>query len=261
MTLVIFGHTSWRSRKRACSVLGAACMTMLVSSSNAATLVRGQLRTCHDFADLDAALDHPNSLYFKGWTSADFDAAQSWITSCVTTSPTDLEKARDSQLAQRRQRLDSSGEIQRNELAIKSHREEELREEADKERELKAAEAERQTDEARRRAADARKTAAEQISRSAHEACLRSTAYLRFVAQTHVVEALSRESAAQAMLQHERRVEQLSETENLTARRQAGESIVAAQDDLAKWWAAYVRSGGAAGTPQAVSGPLSNPCE
>ena len=95
---------------------------------------------------------------------------------------------------------------------------------------------------------------------AAHDECLRSAAYQQFLAGTHVVEALDREAAAQATLQRERRVAELSGTENLAVKHYAGESIVAAQDDLAKWWSIYVQNGGKAEKPQSLSRRISNPC-
>jgi hypothetical protein len=224
-----------------------------LSTAHGSTLVRGENRTCRDFADLDYALDHPSSAYFKGWTSKDFDAAQEWVASCFASPPSHGDTERQSLLVQRRAALEARGEIQRNDEIINNMREAELREQRTKEAELAS-------QEAARRAEEEKALADRKARQAARDECLSSNSYQRYLAETHILEALGRESAAQGALARERRVEEVSDTTNLYTKHNAGESLVAAQDDLQKWWAAYRRYGGEAKTPESISLSVRNPC-
>lgn len=252
---------------------------MQLPAAKGATLLRGEIRTCRDYADLDYALDHPNSDYFKGWTTNDFDAAQAWISSCSASPPTARDDRRESLLAERRAALEARGEIQRNDESIKKMHETELREQQEKEAALKAEETRRNAEEAKehaaeaqrlanaeakeaeRRAAESKALADRQAKQAAHNDCLYSYAYRRYEAQANIIDALDRASEAQRALDHEKRVEEASETTNLLAKRYAGESLVAAQDDLNRWWAVYQQYGGDAKSPQSVSRLTENPCK
>jgi hypothetical protein len=217
---------------RSVSLLAAVCVLfMLLSTAYGSTLLRGENRTCRDFADLDYALDHPSSTYFKGWTGEDFDAAQTWVSSCFTSPPTNQDKERQSLLAQRRGAMDASGEIHHNDESIKNQRATDFRDQQTRELEIKS-----------------------------HQECLRSYAYLRYMAETRILDALDRESEAQQTLDRERRIEEASGITNLYTKRYAGESLVAAQDDLNKWWIIYRQRGGDAKSPQSVSRSIENPC-
>ncbi|MGO9932871.1 MAG: hypothetical protein ACLPV8_13810 [Steroidobacteraceae bacterium] len=216
---------------------------------------------------MDYALDHPNSLYFKGWTSEDFDAAQMWVASCFASPPTNEDKDRQSLLAQRRAAMETRGEIQRNDEILKAMHAAELQDQRNKD----AQEAARRAEEAKeladskaaqsaRRAEEAKELAVRKAKQAAHDECLQSYSYHRYVAETHILEALDRESNAQRSLDHERRVEEVSGTTNLSAKHNAGESLVAAQDDLNKWWTVYHQYGGDAETPRSVPRSIENPC-
>lgn len=222
---------------------------MQLSTAAASTLLRGENRTCRDFADLDYALDHPGSLYFKGWRTEDFDAAQAWVEGCLSAPPTKGDLQRQSLLAQSRTAMEGRGEIRRNDESAKQFHDEEVREQQENDANLKVQESARRADEADRRA-----------KQQAHEQCLRSDAYQRYVAGIRVLEALDRESQAQQALDHEKRVEAASGTTNLYTKRNAGESLVAAQEDLAKSWSLYQRYGGSAKNPHALSRSMGNPC-
>jgi hypothetical protein len=217
---------------RSLGVLATVCIFCMQSlTAHGSTLVRGENRTCRDFADLDYALDHPSSAYFKGWTGADFDAAQTWVSSCFASPPSNQDRERQSLLAQRRGAMDASGEIHHNDESIKNQRATDFRDQQTRELEIKA-----------------------------HQECLRSYAYLRYMAETRILDALDRESEAQQTLDRERRIEEASGITNLYTQRYAGESLVAAQDNLDKWWVIYQQHGGAAKTPQSLSRSIANPC-
>src|SRR6266704_2400151 len=83
-------------------------------AAHSATLVRGENRTCRDFADIDYALDHPGSQYFKGWTSEDFDAAETWVASCVGSPATAQDKQRQALLAESRRSFEARGDVKAN---------------------------------------------------------------------------------------------------------------------------------------------------
>ena len=259
--------------------LAAACfLLMQLSTADASTFLRGENRTCHDFADLDYALDHPNSAYFKGWTTMDFDAAQEWVVSCFASPPTKGDRDRQSLLAQRRVSLANSRETQQNDKKMKEFRDAEIQAQQDRDAELKAEESARRAEEVKedaRRRADAAKDLtranAEEVQRrawetdrrikeQAHNECLRSDRHQRYEAETRIVDALNRESGAQKALDRERRVEEASDTTNLYTKRSAGESLIAAQDDLDKWWIVYQQHGGDAKSPHALSRSIANPC-
>jgi hypothetical protein len=251
---------------------------MQLSTADASTLLRGENRTCHDFADLDYALDHPNSAYFKGWTTMDFDAAQDWVDSCFASPPTKGDRDRQSLLAQRRVSLANRGEIQQNDKKMKEFRDAEIQAQQDRDAELKAEESARRVEEAkedaRRRAEAAKDLAranAEEVQRraretdrrikeQAHNECLRSDRYRRHEAETRIIDALNRESDAQKALDRERRVEEASGTTSLSTKHSAGESLVSAQDDVTKWWTVYLQHGGDAKNPQALSRSIGDPC-
>jgi hypothetical protein len=251
---------------------------MHLSATPAATSLRGEIRTCRDYADLDYALDHPNSSYFKGWTSKDFDAAQTWVSSCFASPPTKEDLTRQSLLAERRSALESRGEIHGNDEVIRQMQERELREQTERDAQIKAAEAARAAEEAKEhaeeareiadreakqavlRAVEAKELADRKAKQATHDECLRSSPYQRYAAQAHILDALDRESKAQQALDHEKRVEEASDTSNLYAKRIAGESLVTAQDDLSKWWTVYQQYGGDAKTPQSVPRSNENPC-
>lgn len=212
-------------------------VSTLPSSAHASTLVCGENRTCRDYADLDYALDHPNSLYFKGWTTTDFDAAQSWVESCAASPPSRQDQERQSLLLQRRASLESRGEIQRNTEAIQSMRDNELRDQQSQEAELRAQEAARQAEEAKAKrqaqlSIESRRQAERIAKQAAYDECLRTQAYQRYVAGTHAVNALDRAVQAQQSLEHEKQVEDVSETTDLYAKHFAGESLVTSQEDV-----------------------------
>jgi hypothetical protein len=259
--------------------LATACASLMqLSIAPAATALRGEIRTCRDYADLDYALDHPNSSYFKGWTSKDFDAAETWVSSCFASPPTKEDLTRQSLLAQRRAALEGRGEIQGNEDLIRQMQERELQDQREQEAQVKAAAAERAAEEAKERAEEAKVLAAQRAEQArqhaaeakeladrkakqaAHDECLRSSAYQRYAAQVHILNSLDQESRAQQALDHEKRVEDASGTINLYAKRIAGESLVSAQDDLNKWWAEYQRYGGDAKSPASVPRSSGDPC-
>jgi hypothetical protein len=246
-------------------------------AAHSATLVRGENRTCRDFADIDYALDHPGSQYFKGWTSEDFDAAETWVASCVGSPATAQDKQRRALLAESRRSFEVRGEVKANDDALKALHARELREQEERERarvaaEQVRAEAERAQEVARgaeerqeltqmktREAVAAQQSANRATMQAAHEECLRSTGYHRYVAGTKVIEALARQSEGQQALEHEKRVEEVSETTNLYAKHRAGEALVSAQDAVTKWFAEYRQYGGDANGPSSVS-LTANPC-
>jgi hypothetical protein len=239
----------------------ACVLAMQHSTADGSTLLRGENRTCRDFADLDYALDHPSSLYFRGWRTEDFDAAQAWVESCLASPPTKGDRERQSLLALRRASLETRGEVQRNDQITQQFRDAQIQDQRDKAAELKAEQSARRAEEAKE---DARRHVEENernAKRQAHDACLRSDSYQRYLAGTRIFEALDRESAAQQALDRERRVEQASGTANLYTKHSAGESLIAAQDDLNKWWTLYQQHGGDAKNPQALARSIGNPCD
>jgi hypothetical protein len=250
-------------KNRARSILLAVfCVSLFhLSTALGSTLLRGENRTCRDYADLDKALDHPNTAYFRGWTSADFDAAQMWVTSCFASPPTKQDVERQSLLAQRRNAMSASGEIQRNDEALRIMEETRDRDQREREAQQQAEEAAQVASEAAQRAEEAKAIAGQKARQAAHDACMRSSPYQMYLAEAHIVEALDRESAAQQALEHERRVEEVSGTTNLYAKRLAGESLVGAQDEVTKWWGVYQRNGGDAKTAQTVSRSTADPCK
>jgi hypothetical protein len=246
--------------------------------------VHGELRVCRDFADLDYALDHPGSQYFKGWTSEDLDAAETWVASCVGSPATVQDKQRQSLLTERRRIFEARGDAKANDDALKALNGRELREQEEREQarvvaEKVRAEAERarleveRDQELARRAEKTRALAqlqasqalaaqqsADRAARQAdYERCLRSAGYHRYLASSNVMEALSRQSEAQQALAHEKRVEEVSETTNLYAKHRAGEALVSAQDAVTKWFAEYRQYGGDANGPSSVL-LTANPC-
>jgi hypothetical protein len=254
-------------------------LLMQFVSASGSTLVRRENRTCHDYADLDSALDHPSSSYFRGWTTEDFDAAQSWIASCVASPPTEGDKRRIALLAQRRQTLEAAGEVRRNDKALMDVREAQIRDQQEREAQLRAQEearrakeaqrlakqgvleVQRRSEEAKRRADEARERAEFAAKREARARCLQTDFYQRYAAERHVVEALEQKSRSQQVLEHEERVEELSGTTNLYTKHSAAEFVVSADDDLNKWWAEYRQYGGDASTPQAISRMTKDPCQ
>jgi hypothetical protein len=238
--------------------------------------VRGENRSCRDFADLDFALDHPSSDFFKGWTGGDFDAAQAWISACTEAPPSKQDQIRQSLLAQRRQLLQASGETARNEQAQAATREADNYNREVVEAAARAAAdlrnvaiargaAEAAGQQAAQKAAALQQETAQELTATARQAayaeCARSAAHQRYVAQTRVLEALDRESAAQQALEHEKRIEALSGVTNLPAQRSAAESLVSAQDDEHRWWTVYRQNGGSAANPQALTQSVTDPCE
>lgn len=238
----------------------ACVLSVQLTTANGSTLLRGENRTCRDFADLDYALDHPTSPYFKDWRTEDFAAAQAWVEGCFAAPATKGDRERQSLLAERRRSIEARGEIQRNDETIKQFRAAESQDRQDKEAQLKAEQSARLAQEAK----DLARAKAEETDRKAkqqaHDECLRSDAYQKYLAADRVLKALDRESEAQQALDHERRVEEASGTTNLYAKRNAGESLVAAQDDLNKWWNLYQQYGGDAKNPRNVPRSTANPC-
>jgi hypothetical protein len=233
--------------------LAAGTMVLLtgqVAPAYAATSLRGQTLTCRDFVDLDFALDHPNSRYFEGWTTEDFDTAQTWAASCAASPPTQADQERQSLLAQRRQALQVSGETQHNDQRGKEQHEHDLREQREQEQR-----------EAVENAAAEQQRAEYAARRARYDECVHSRPYQRYQAELRVIEALNRQTEAQSILDREKRVEQVSGTTDLYAKHSSGEALVDAQQDLQRWWTAYRQSGGDAPNPQSLLRGSQNPCE
>lgn len=246
---------------RPLDLLTVACVWfVLLSTADASTLLRGENRTCRDFADLDYALDHPGSLYFKGWRTEDFDAAQAWVEGCFTSPPTTGDRERQSLLAQRRVAMEGRGEIQRNDQTVKQFRDAEAQDQRDQEAQLEAEQSARLAQEAKGRAREKAEETDRKAKQQAHDECQHSVAYQKYAAGERVLRALDRESEAQQALDRERRVEEASGITNLYAKRNAGEALVAAQDDLNKWWTLYQQYGGDAKNPRNVPRSTGNPC-
>jgi hypothetical protein len=241
-----------------CAALAAFCTLAISSPAHSATMVRGENRTCRDFADLDFALDRPSSDYFKGWTGKDFDDAEAWVTACTGVPPSTPDQTRQSLLSQRRRVLAGTGETARNEQAQAAAREETAAVGTALEAELKAQAA---RDAANNTAADRTMGAMPGFATIDSAArCEHTDAGQRFIAQMRVMEALDREAAAQDALDHEKRVEALSGVTNLAAQRNAAESLVAAQDEEHKWWRVYLVNGGSATNPQMLTRLRGDPC-
>jgi hypothetical protein len=199
--------------------------------------------------DLDFALDHPSSRYFEGWTHTDFDRAQKWASSCAAAPPTSADQDRQSLLAQRRQTLEAYGELRRNDQRAKEQHEQDLRDQHEQE-----------AHDAAENAAAEQQQAQFAASRARYEECLRSRAYQRFQAERRVIEALNRQTAAQSRLDREKRLEQVSGTTDLDAKRYSGEALVNAQDELQRWWTVYEQNGGGARNPKDLSLSSRDPC-
>jgi hypothetical protein len=99
---------------------------------------------------MDYALDHPGSLYFKGWRAEDFDAAEAWVESCLAPPSTKGDRERQSLLTQRRASLEGRGEVQRNDQVTQQFRDEQIQDQRDKDAALKAQEAARRAEEAKK---------------------------------------------------------------------------------------------------------------
>jgi hypothetical protein len=231
------------------------------------TSLRGENRTCRDYADLDYALDHPTSAYFRGWSSSDFDAADTWVTACFGSPPTPQDIERKAKLAERRRIMDANGEIKRNDEILKNVRQTDL--EVQRENEAKtrdaenaqrSAEATQRTNYAAARAAEARRLADQKYIEHTLQVCHQSTAYQIYFAATQIFLALDRQSRAQQLLEHEERVEGVSGTTNLLTKRMAGELLIGAQDDLNKWWATYQRYDTGIKNPESIPRTVADPC-
>ncbi|HUN76545.1 MAG TPA: hypothetical protein VMU40_18675 [Steroidobacteraceae bacterium] len=239
--------------------LTIALVLLSMTLSHGSTLVRGENRTCHDFADLDYALDHPSSDYFRGWTSSDFDAAQSWVSSCAAAPPSVADAERLRLLNERRRSLEASGILSANDRAIQAMLETQQREQ----QEEAATQAKQAQAQAAAQAEGERKQRALEAEREAKQAtyqnCIHSAPYQRYLAANYVFEALQRQSRAQAILDHEKRVEDISGTVDLSAKHDAAESLVSAQEEVGRWWAVYRQYGGEASAPRSLP-PLVDPC-
>ena len=234
--------------------LDILCLSLLlagmwVTPVYSSTLLRGQNRTCRDFADLDFALDHPTSSYFDGWGSEDFDAAEKWVSSCIANPPTHADQERQALLAQRRHDLEVRGDTQRNDRRARQSRDQDLRDQQEQEEQ-----------QAQQRAREAQQQAQVAAKRSQYDQCVRSRAYQRFRAELRVLQALDRETEAQSRLDREKRVEDVSGTTDLYTKRAAGEALVDAQDELERWWGVYRQYGGEAPTPKSLRRSPEDPC-
>jgi hypothetical protein len=240
-----------KAQQRAIGTIAAAvCLLIYFPVANASLSVHGEIVTCSDFISFDHALDRPGSLYFKGWTSKDFDNAESWVASCFAAPPSKADKEREGLLAQRRDLVASNGELARNDKA------------ADEERAANAAEA--ANDEAVRRTQETeRRTQAdsERVQRAAYDQCARSDDYRRYLTGTRVLEAFDRAQAAHELLARQKQIEDQSEIVDKYEKRSAGEYLVDAQIELRQRWLAYKAAGGAAQSPTAIARPLRDPCE
>ena len=187
-------YSTSKIRSLKVTLLAAVCALLTQPSTGyASTLLRGENRTCRDYADLDYALDHPDSLYFKGWSSEDFDAARTWIESCFATPPTSQDKERQSLLAHRRAALEARGEVLRNDEIVKNMRETELQDQRTNEAQIRAEETARRAGEVKELANSKAKQAADAKVQAAREECLRSFAYQKYMSASHIVSALDRE--------------------------------------------------------------------
>jgi hypothetical protein len=272
-------HKGYLSPAALSRVIAGWLLLLQFSAAYGATQVHGENRTCADYADLDPALEHPGSGYFQGWTSEDFDAAVTWITSCAASPPSDGDRRRMALLAQRRQALQAAGELQRNDKALQDVRQDQLRDRIAMETDKRAAEEARwsegvshltkqQTlpgspqgsDDARLRADEERARDVMETRRTAHDQCLRSDVYQRYWAGTHVLQAMDQKSKAQQALDHEKEMVERSGTTHPDVQDSALQSVARADDDIKKWWAVYRQYGGDGPGPEAVPKNTSDPC-
>ncbi len=232
------------------TTFASLCLLGFFPAAHASMSVHGEIVTCKDFIGFDHALDRPESLYFRGWTSKDFDDAQRWVTSCFAAPPGNADKERERLLAARRQLFTGNGELASNDKAAEEQRAANQIEAANNDAALRTQEAEHRTQQDN-----------ERIQRAAYDQCARSDDYRRYLAGMRVLEAFDREQAARELLQRQKQIEDQSDIVDKYEKRSAGEYLVDAQIELRQRWLAYRAAGGAAQSPTAIARPLRNPCE
>ena len=231
------------------TLFSLAVMAVFVATAGASTLVHGQVRTCHDYADIDHALSISPGVFFRGWTSSDYDAARSWLESCTRTPADPVDTERLAQLANQRQAAEQSGDLARNDAALVRQRA------AMKEQAAVEAAAQAQTP-VPQHSPEAALVATE----TSHQVCMRSAAYERYIAQMHIVSGLQREFEAQKRLTRERRAGDGSGAVNPSVNYGAGQHIVSARDEVDEWWLVYKQSGGTEMRPTEVPQRPIDPC-
>jgi hypothetical protein len=90
--------------------------------------------------------------------------------------------------------------------------------------------------------------------------CEGTREFALFQSQEEIVRDVERKSQAMRSLEHERKVSEISGTENLTKKNWAGETIVHVDEDLEETWPKYKALGGQAASPSEVSHSVRDPC-
>jgi hypothetical protein len=202
--------------------------------------------------------------YFPGWSAADYDAAVYWVTACAATETQDALRARVSKLRERQKQMVDRAENQIKENAAAWQRREAVRLEeqrlateasAKRAQEQEASAAQRQELERKEEAREARN----KIEAAATRKCEKTPAFALFEVQRRLNEDFERKSSAQRQLDKEKKIEQISGTENLSNKYRYGQTIVEADEDVETNWAKYKSLGGAAQAPEAVPQAV-NPC-
>lgn len=228
--------------------------------ANGNFVIHGVPRNCRDISSLDDAyLESARSGgkiigFYSGWSSADFDVAIEWVNACANYGRPDMRSIRRFALQDQKQRAEMDREQQ-----AATQRAQKSQQEFDEKLRFRKEEGAARIEERRRKqeAEDA-----EDASRAAaFERCEKTREYALFQIQENIIAEVTNDRIAHETLERQKKIAEISGTENLALKYSAGNTIVTVEENLAKDWPKYKALGGQAESPQKVTHTLRNHCQ
>lgn len=235
-------------------LVGFAFIARGVFAQSPTFVIHGVEHDCQSVFDLDRAFRTHNEAYFANWSDQDYDTAVAWVTACsayktlvwdykmrITFLRTHQHDVRDAEREKARQ--DAILKIQAQEAAARKQ-----------EAARYAVEREKQQEAQERRYRSQVKAA--RIMAGCHS----SDSYKLYRTQESILLDRASKDGAERALARERKIAQISGTENVVVMHNAGSIILTAEEDMAEDFAMYKKLGGTAQSPQTVTRQLRDPC-
>lgn len=206
-------------------------------------------RTCADLRAVDAALSDPKSPYFSHWSDANVRSAIDLSNACSGPNWSYVKANRASLLATHQAAIDRTESDSRTRESAQQW--------IEQERLARVAENTRQ------REANVRRDAARAEFNQANErlaTCKTTKRGQLYDAAQSIIGDLDSKRAAKEALARERKVGAVSGMVDKIVLHDAGEAVIAADEDIREQWPTYKKLGGTAESPQTISRKYPNPC-
>lgn len=225
-------------------------------------VIHGIRRTCDSIDGFDRALSAEDPRYFAGWTPADYDTAAAWASACVVNGYQYFGPARVAHLREYERKVFQPPPLPPTpqQIADAAATRQRIADEQEADRRATEKANARANELTRAREMEEKKKEAQRQTRiNATAQCRLTDDYHIFIAQGRLTADIDKRDRLNEVLEHERKIENVSGVQNLSLDYELGAQSVHIDELIEKDWDKYQEAGGLsrAGTGLQL---IDNPC-